>query len=85
MPAWQDIQFSAVEWAVGDLPLAGTLQPLLANLQAWADRFALHDGIRYDSPCAVRATTAANGCWTRRRAKCWRAIWWRPAAATTRH
>lgn len=51
LPAWQDIQFSAVEWAVGDLPLAGTLQPqLLANLQAWADRFALHDGIRYDSP-----------------------------------
>lgn len=51
LPAWQDIQFSAVEWAVGELPLAGTLQPqILANLQAWADRFALHDGIRYDSP-----------------------------------
>lgn len=51
LPAWQDIQFSPVEWAIGDLPLAGPLQPqILANLQAWADRLALHDGIRCDSP-----------------------------------
>jgi hypothetical protein len=51
LPAWQDIQISAADWAIGELPLAGPLQPqILANLQAWADRLALHDGIRFDSP-----------------------------------
>lgn len=61
LPAWQDIQFSPVEWAIGDLPLAGPLQPqILANLQAWADRFALHDGIRCDSP-ARRARHDGRG------------------------
>ncbi|MBS1178362.1 MAG: NAD(P)/FAD-dependent oxidoreductase, partial [Proteobacteria bacterium] len=47
LPAWQDIQLSTADWAIGDLPLAGPLAPqILANIQAWADRFALHDGIR---------------------------------------
>ena len=51
LPAWQDIQISTADWAIGDLPLAGPLAPqILANIQAWADRFALHDGIRLDSP-----------------------------------
>lgn len=44
LPAWQDIQISCADWAVGDLPLAGPLQPqILANLQAWADRLALRE------------------------------------------
>ena len=85
LPAWQDIQLSTADWAIGDLPLAGPLAPqILANIQAWADRFALHDGIRLGSPVAVRATTARPGCWTRRRAWCAHATWWPPAAATTR-
>ncbi len=51
LPAWQDIQISAADWAIGNLPLAGPLQPqILANVQAWAECFALHDGIRFDSP-----------------------------------
>ncbi len=75
LPAWQDIQISAADWAIGELPLAGPLQPqILANIEAWAKRFALHDGIRLG--CPVRRA--------RRRAWCARATWWRPAAATTR-
>jgi hypothetical protein len=51
LPAWQDIQISTADWAIGDLPLTGPLAPqILANIQAWTDRFALHDGIRLDSP-----------------------------------
>lgn len=51
LPAWQDIQISTADWAIGELPLQGPLQPqILANVQAWSDRFALHDGIRCDSP-----------------------------------
>jgi hypothetical protein len=51
LPAWQDIQISVADWAIGELPLAGPLQPqILANIQAWIDRFALADGIRLDSP-----------------------------------
>ena len=85
LPAWQDIQLSTADWAIGDLPLAGPLAPqILDNIQAWVDRFALADGIRLNSPVRARATTAPAGCWTRRRAPCARATWWRPAAATTR-
>lgn len=55
LPAWQDIQLSTADWAIGDLPLAGPLAPqILANIQAWADRFGLHDGIRLGSP-VIRA------------------------------
>ena len=86
LPAWQDIQISAADWAVGDLPLAGPLQPqILANIQAWVERFALADGIRLDSPVRrARHRRRRPGSWTRRRARCARATWWRPAAATTR-
>jgi hypothetical protein len=53
LPAWQDIQLSTVDWAVGDLPLDGPLAPqILANIRAWAERFALHDGIRLGCPVA---------------------------------
>lgn len=51
LPAWQDIQLSTADWAIGDLPLAGPLAPqILDNIQAWVDRFALADGIRLHSP-----------------------------------
>jgi Pyridine nucleotide-disulphide oxidoreductase len=51
LPAWQDIQLSTADWAIGDLPLAGPLAPqILDNIQAWVDRFALHDGIRLNNP-----------------------------------
>jgi cation diffusion facilitator CzcD-associated flavoprotein CzcO len=51
LPAWQDIQISTADWAVSGLPLAGPLAPQIqANIQAWADRFALHDGIHLGSP-----------------------------------
>ena len=51
LPAWQDIQISTADWAIGDLPLAGPRAPqILANIQAWVDRFALSDGIRLSSP-----------------------------------
>ncbi len=51
LPAWQDIQISPLDWAVGDLPLDGPMQPqILANIEAWCERFALADGIRLGSP-----------------------------------
>ena len=46
LPAWQDIQISLADWALGDLPLAGATQPhILANIEAWVERFGLSDGI----------------------------------------
>ena len=63
LPAWQDIQISVADWAIGDLPLAGPLQPqILANIQAWVDRFGLADGIRLDSP--VRRARHDGEAWT---------------------
>ena len=62
LPAWQDIQISPLDWAVGDLPLAGPLQPqILANIEAWCERFALADGIRLSSP--VRRAWHDGACW----------------------
>ena len=62
LPAWQDIQISTADWAVGDLPVAGPLAPqILANIQAWADRFALADGIRLD--CPVRRARHVGDAW----------------------
>ena len=62
LPAWQDIQISAVDWAIGELPLGGPLQPqILANIQAWAERFALHDGIRLN--CPVRRARHDGSAW----------------------
>jgi cation diffusion facilitator CzcD-associated flavoprotein CzcO len=51
LPAWQDIQISPLDWALGDLPLDGAAQPqVLANIEAWVERFGLADGIRLDTP-----------------------------------
>jgi hypothetical protein len=51
LPAWQDIQISAADWTLGDLPLHGATQPdILANIEAWVERFDLADGIRLTSP-----------------------------------
>lgn len=51
LPAWQDIQISASDWTLGDLPLQGVTQPhILANIEAWVERFALADGIRLNTP-----------------------------------
>ncbi len=62
LPAWQDIQISPVDWALGDLPMHGGTQPhVLANIQAWVDRFGLADGIRLSSPVICARHT--NGHW----------------------
>ncbi|MCW5634038.1 MAG: NAD(P)/FAD-dependent oxidoreductase [Rubrivivax sp.] len=61
VPAWQDIQISPADWTLGDLPLRGSTQPhILANIEAWVERFALGSGIRLNTPvqCARRAGTA---------------------------
>ncbi len=62
LPAWQDIQLSTADWAIGELPLAGPLAPqILDNIQAWVDRFALADGIRLNSP--VRRARHDGSAW----------------------
>ena len=62
LPAWQDIQINPADWTLGDLPLAGPQQPhILANIQAWVERFDLADGIRLDSPVSGARPTGA--CW----------------------
>jgi cation diffusion facilitator CzcD-associated flavoprotein CzcO len=51
LPAWQDIQISPADWTLGDLPMGGPKQPcILANIEAWVERFDLADRIRLDSP-----------------------------------
>ena len=51
LPPWQDIQISGADWTLGDLPLHGTTQPhILANIEAWVERFRLTDGIRLNAP-----------------------------------
>jgi len=51
LPAWQDIQISPADWTLGDLPLHGATQPhILANIEAWVERFGLADGIRLNTP-----------------------------------
>ena len=54
LPAWQDIQISPADWTLGDLPLQGATQPhILANIEAWVERFGLADGIRLMTPVQV--------------------------------
>lgn len=54
LPAWQDIQISPVDWTVGDVPVAGAMQPdILANIESWVTRFGLQDGLGLGTP--VRA------------------------------
>ncbi len=62
LPAWQDIQIGPADWTLGDLPLAGPTQPhILANIEAWVDRFALADGIRLE--CPVQRARPSDGAW----------------------
>ncbi len=62
LPAWQDIQIAPADWALGDLPLAGGMQPqVLANIQAWVDRFDLADAIRLG--CPVLRARHTGACW----------------------
>lgn len=61
LPAWQDIQISAADWTLGDLPLHGSAQPeILANINAWVERFDLADGIRLNTP-VQRARVTDSG------------------------
>lgn len=63
LPAWQDIQISPVDWTLGDLPLPGATQPhILANIEAWVERFGLADGIRLNS--AVQQAREDEAGWT---------------------
>jgi cation diffusion facilitator CzcD-associated flavoprotein CzcO len=51
LPAWQDIQISGADWTLGDLPLASATQPcILANIEAWVERFDLANAIRLNAP-----------------------------------
>ena len=62
LPAWQDIQISPADWALGDLPLDGATQPhILAHLEAWVERFNLADGIRLNTP--VQRARMAGAAW----------------------
>jgi Pyridine nucleotide-disulphide oxidoreductase len=62
LPSWQDIQIRPADWTVGDLPIAGPMQPQIqANIQAWVDRFDLADGIRLN--CAVHRARHDGSCW----------------------
>lgn len=62
LPVWQDIQISPADWTVGDLPLTGARQPdILANIEAWVERFDLADRIRLDS--AVSRARHTGTCW----------------------
>ncbi len=62
LPAWQDIQISPLDWAMGSLQVTGPTQPhILANIEAWVEHFALADGIRLDSP--VRSARHTGSCW----------------------
>jgi cation diffusion facilitator CzcD-associated flavoprotein CzcO len=62
LPAWQDIQISPADWALAGMPMDGPLQPqVLANIEAWVQRFALADGIRLDTP--VEQARPVDGGW----------------------
>lgn len=51
LPAWQDIQICPADWTVGDLPIAGPMQPdILANIETWVHAFGLGPDIRLDTP-----------------------------------
>jgi len=63
LPAWQDIQFRKEDWTLGDLPLAGEDQAsILANIEAWVDRFGLASRIRVSEP--VRRARWQNDGWS---------------------
>lgn len=62
LPAWQDIQICPVDWTVGDLPIAGPMQPqVLANIESWVSRFDLAESIRLS--CPVTRARHDGRCW----------------------
>jgi cation diffusion facilitator CzcD-associated flavoprotein CzcO len=62
LPAWQDIQFSKEEWALGDLPIAGEDQAsVLANIEVWVQRFGLSPYLRLGE--GVRVARPKDGEW----------------------
>lgn len=62
LPAWQDIQISPADWALAGVPIEGALQAqVLANIEAWVQRFSLADGIRLDT--AVERASPVDGGW----------------------
>jgi len=62
LPAWQDLQVNPADFVIGDLALAGPMQPqVLAYVESWIERFALADGIRVDSP--VHRARHDGSCW----------------------
>ncbi|MBC7602093.1 MAG: NAD(P)/FAD-dependent oxidoreductase [Ramlibacter sp.] len=62
LPAWQDIQISPADWALGDLLLEGPMQPqILANIQAWVEQFGLDEAIHLSTP--VQRAREADGGW----------------------
>lgn len=61
LPAWQDIQINSADWTLGDLPLSGATQPhILANIDAWVERFGLADDIRLNAPVQLAREVAAG-------------------------
>ena len=62
LPAWQEIQSSKEEWALGDIPITGEDQAsILQNIEAWVSRFDLSPHIRLGSP--VRSAKPVEGGW----------------------
>lgn len=61
LPAWQDIQICPVDWTLGDLPIAGPMQPqILANIECWVERFGLAQDIVTGCP-VTRASHDGDG------------------------
>jgi len=62
LPAWQDLQVSLADFVVGDLALAGPMQPqVLAYVESWVERFGLAHDIRLDTP--VHRARHTGSCW----------------------
>lgn len=62
LPAWQDIQLASADWTLGAVPIGGHDQrAILANIEAWVERFGLRDGIRLDAE--VLSARHEDGGW----------------------
>ena len=62
LPAWQDIQICPADWTVGDVPIAGPMQPdILANIEAWVQTFGLAPEIQLETP--VHLARHDGTCW----------------------
>ena len=59
LPPWQDIQFRREDWTLGDVPISGEDQAsIVANIEAWVDRFNLRSAIRLNSNVTLARCTA---------------------------